>query len=216
MKKGLRIGIFSGCLLAVFTLAPHQAYAAACPNSTKYAQIIYNHQLLNQHVNGGTFSEASGVTGAAGIQISPSGITNAGNAILQRSIDLVFTTEECDCVAETAYAHVTVTVSGKCVNGVLDMQIHEVYEDTSAMVTCAPDDSCPDPYSQPYPGSTTDFSLKMNYVNGTKVVRSYTCPTCIGNYSWTLQFTNEPPPEDEFPPVSLVPILHLMLRQANK
>ena len=54
----------------------------------------------------------------------------------------------------------------------------------------------------------------MNYVDGATVVRPYTCENCSGTYSWRLQFTSEPPPQD-IPVAPLVPLLYLLLRQAK-
>ena len=187
--------------------------AASCPAGKRYATINYNHQLLNQYVAAGTYSQAFGLTGAVGIQISPAGIVNAGNNKLTRTIDLVYTTSDCDCLAETATSQVTVTVSGSCANGTLNLQINEVYPGSSALVTCTGDESCPI-YTQTYPGSTNSYTMNMNYVDGATITQPYQCPNCSGMYSWRLQFTSEPP--DDIQPVPLAPLLQLMLLQENK
>ena len=215
MKTKAVTGVLFFCCIWVLTFAVQQVYAAACPGSDRYALIYYNHQLLNQYVSTGTWSQAFGLTGPVGIKIGPSGITNAGNNMLNRTIDLVYTTSSCDCLSDTAKSLVTVTVTGSCANGVLDMQIHEVYPDSSALVTCTGDDSCPI-YTQPYPGTTTDFNLRMNYVDGYTDTQPYTCPNCSGTYSWRLEFTTEPPSPEDLILVPLVPLLHLLLRQANQ
>lgn len=188
--------------------------AAVCPGTDSYAMIYYNHQLLNQYVSRGTFSQTSGLTGPVGIKIGPSGIVNAGNNILNRTIDLVITSADCDCLAETAESQVTVTVTGTCADGTLHMQIQEVYPPSSALVTCTGDD-CPI-YTQPYPGSTNSFDMDMAYIDGNLITQPYDCPNCSGMYSWRLQFTSKPPPADDIQPVPLAPLLHLMLRRANQ
>jgi hypothetical protein len=214
----MRREVYIGTLffLGIFCLAGVSSVQAdPCPTGTRYAAIQYNHQLLNQYVAVGTFSQASGLSGLVGIQVSPSGIVNAGNNMLTRTIDLVYTTPDCDCLADTATSQVTVTITGTCSNGTLNMQVHEVYPESSALVTCTGDDNCPI-YTQTYPGSTNSYDLNMNYVDGTTIVQPYSCPDCSGTYSWRLQFTSEPPPEDDVQTVPLAPLLHLMLRQANQ
>ncbi|MFZ5799090.1 MAG: hypothetical protein ACOY3O_11765 [Thermodesulfobacteriota bacterium] len=214
MEKGLAACLIFACLAFFLTALTQPSFGATCPSSLQYAQITYNHQLLNQYVTTGTFSQASGVTGSVGIKITPAGIANAGSNYLQRTIDLVYTTSDCDCLSETAYFQVTVTVTGACVNGVLDMQISEVYPDSSALVTCTGGDSCPS-YTQLFPGSTTNFTLKMTYAEGTNVTQPYQCPSCSGIYSWTLHFQSGPP-EDDIPLAPIVPLLNLLLHEANR
>lgn len=205
--------LFFLCIFSHGTV--HNVEAVECPSSSSYAIIYYNHQLLNQYVTTGTWSQAFGLSGPVGIKISPTGIVNAGNNLLNRTIDLVYTTPDCDCLSDTAESQVTVTITGSCVNGTLKMNIQEVYPDSSALVTCTGDNSCP-VYTQPYPGTTTTFNLNMSYFNENTVLQPYTCPNCSGTYSWRLQFTDEPPPFDDINPVSIVPLLHLLLRQANQ
>ncbi len=199
------------CWFSVIT----EVQGAACPGSESYGLISYNHQLLNQYVTSGTYSQASGLTGAVGIQISPSGVINAGNTMVNRTIDLVYTTPDCDCLAESALSMVSVSITGTCSNGILNLQIQEVYPESSAAVTCTGDDSCPR-YIQTFPGSSNSFSLQMGYANGATVTRPYTCTHCSGIYSWRFQGTSEPPGADDIQPVRIVPLLHLLLHRANQ
>jgi hypothetical protein len=178
--------------------------ASECPTSSKYAIINYDHQLLNQTIGAHIVSEASGLTGQIGIQISAAGvIVNAGNNTINRTIELVYTTSKCDCLSDIARSRVKVTVTGTCTNGVLGMQLHEVYPTSSAIVTCTCDEGGGQ-YNQPYPGYTNSFNLKMNYVNGNRITVPYTRPDCSGTYSWHLQFTNKPPSPEIFPVVPLI------------
>jgi len=204
---GILFIVCSCCLMAV-----QNVKAAACPSTESYAMIYYNHQLLNSYVASGTYSQAFGLHGPVGIEISPSGIVTAGNNSLTRTIDLVYTTPNCDCLSDTAESIVTVTINGYCSNGVLYMEIHEVYPNSSALVTCTGDDDCPI-YTQPFPGTTNDFNMEIDYINGTTITQPYMCDNCSGTYSWRLQFTEEPPDPDDIDIVPLAPLLHLLLRQ---
>ena len=213
-KQILTSILFFLCIYCFGTV--HHVEAAVCPTSGSYAIIYYNHQLLNQTVGaGGTVSQASGLSGPVGIKISPAGIVNAGNNTLNRTINLVYTTSDCDCLSDTAESQVTVTVTGTCANGILNMQIIEVYPASSALVTCTCDDGGHQ-YTQPFIGYTNSHNFKMDYVNGNTITQPYTCPDCSGTYSYRLQFTDEPPPSDDLQPVSIVPLLHLLLHQANQ
>lgn len=189
-------------------------YSASCPSSVHYGAITYGHQLLNQTIASGTYSQASGVSGAVGIKVSSQGVSNAGNNKLNRTIDLVITTSQCDCLSETAASQVTVTISGSCAAGVLRLNFTEVYPDSSALVTCT-GDSCPI-YTQQFPGSTNTFSMDIPYVDGNLITRPYTCPNCSGLYSWRLNFLSEPPPPIDIQTVPIAPLLHLMLKQSNQ
>lgn len=190
------------------------AIGASCPSSSHYGAITYGHQLLNQTIASGTYSQASGVTGAVGIKISPQGVSNAGNNKLARTIDLVVTSSSCDCLSETATSLVTVTISGSCSNGILQLHFNEVYPDSSALVTCS-GDSCPI-YTQQFPGSTNAFNMNIPYVDGNLITRPYTCPNCSGLYSWRLNFLSEPPPPVDIHTVPIAPLLNLMLKQSNQ
>ncbi len=212
MSKQILTGIlFFLCIHSFGTV--QLGNAASCPNNESYGLIYYNHQLLNQTISpSGTYSQASDLSGPVGIEIGPTGVVNAGNNMLNRTINLVYTTSKCDCLSEKAESQVTVTVTGTCANGVLNMQLSEVYPNSSAVVTCTGDDSCP-VYTQQFPGSTNNFNMSMDYSDGNTVTQPYSCPNCYGTYSWRLQFSSEPPPPEEVPLAPLVPILHLMLRR---
>lgn len=202
--------------LAVCFLFLHKnAYSAACPSSVRYGAITYNHQLLNQTIASGTYSQASGVNGVVGIKVSSQGVSNAGNNSLRKTIDLVYTTPSCDCLSDTAESLVTVTVNGSCSNGVLRLNFIEVYPDSSALVTCTGGDSCPI-YTQQFIGSTNTFSMDIPYVDGQLITQPYTCPNCSGYYSWRLNFLSEPPPPIDIQTVPIAPLLHLMLKQENQ
>lgn len=206
---------FMALSLSVCSFLLHEiAYTAPCPSSVQYGAITYNHQLLNQTISSGTYSQASGVNGAVGIEISSQGVSNAGNNKLSRTIDLVYTTSSCDCLSETAESLVTVTVSGSCSNGVLLLHFTEVYPDSSALVTCS-GDSCPT-YTQQFPGSTNSFDMNIPYVDGQLITQPYTCPNCSGYYSWRLNFLSEPPPPVDIPVTPIAPLLPLMLKQKNQ
>jgi len=211
MNRHILTGIlFFLCICCLGTV--HHVEAAVCPTSSSYAIINYNHQRLHRTVGDtGSMSLAFGLSGPVGIKISPAGIVNAGNNTLNRTIDLVHITSKCDCLADTAESRVTVTVTGTCANGILNMQLHEVYPDSSALVTCTCDDGGGQ-YTQLYQGYTLSLNLKMDYVNGNTITQPYTCPDCSGTYSYRLQFTNEPPPSDALPLVPLAPLLYLLLR----
>ena len=210
MNKQVRTSILFFLCMYCFGIVYH-VEAAGCPTSSRYAVINYNHQLLNETIGAHIVSQASVLSGPVGIQISPAGIVNAGNNRLYRTIDLFYTTSKCDCLSDTAVSRVTVTVTGTCANGILNMQMHEVYPDSSALVTCTCDDGGGQ-YTQPYSGYTTSFNLKMDYVNGNTITQPYTCPDCSGTYSWRLQFTQKPPPSDALSVVPLITPLLLFSR----
>ncbi|WP_028580555.1 hypothetical protein [Desulfogranum japonicum] len=209
--------LFSMCLCPVLLLMSLPAscvQAASCPVKTSYAGILYNHRLFNTYISSGTYSQASTLTGTVGIQVSPSGVANAGYNKLNRTTELVLTTSSCDCRSEKAESTVSVTVAGSCSQGVLTMNITEVYPNSSAVVTCTGGDSCPT-YTQTFPGATVNHTLVMNYVDGTVVIKPYTCSNCSGNYSWTLNFTSGPQEDPVIPLRSIVPPLELLLLQKN-
>ena len=196
MKSKVIAGFFIFfCILS--SAAVQGVNAASCPSTDKYAMLNYNHQLLNQTE---TFSEASRVLGFVGLKIGPSGITNAGNNILQRTVEVQFD-PTCSSRGES---DVTVTVSGSCANGVLNMRIQEVYPEItlSGCLTFV------------VPETSTDFILKMDYADGNTEVQPYTCPNCSGTYSWRLQFT-EGPPSESLPLAPLVPMLHLLQKKTR-
>lgn len=207
MNKQRLTGFFF--LLSIYCIGTaYHVEAAGCPTSSKYAIINYNHQLLNQTVGAHIVSKASGLTGPVGILISIAGkIVNAGNNTIDRTIELAYTTSKCDCLSDTAKSRVKVTVTGTCTNGILNMRIHEMYPDSSATVTCTCDEGGGQ-YTQPYPGYTSNFNLRMDYVNGNTITQPYTCPDCSGTYSWLLQFTNKPPSPDA---LSIVPFFSPLL-----
>jgi len=167
--------------------------AATCPSSDRYALLNYDHNLLNQF---GEFSQASRVLGFVGIQIGPSGIVNSGNNVLQRIVEMEVESE-CSSKGES---DVTVTITGECVQGVLNMRIQETYSEITLSGSCGTG------YVE---ASNTDFQLEMEYTNNTTKTAPYVGATGSGTYSWQLQFTDEPPPAEALP---LAPILHLLRR----
>jgi len=215
MKKNATALFIFCCIWS--TAAVHHVQAAACPTSDRYAMVNYNHNLLNRTASPvSTFSQGSSLLGPVGIEIGPAGITNAGNNVVQRTMEVLITDPDCDCHA-TGESNVTVSVQGSCVNGVLNMRMREIYPSMTATGTCVcPDEDPPEkPFSIPIPGTTTDHVLTMNYVDGATVVQPYTCDNCSGSYSWRLQFTSEPPPPQEIPLTPLVPLLYLLLQQVE-
>lgn len=206
MNKKILISIsFFLCIYCLGII--HHVEAASCPNNSSYAIIYYGHNTHYTVYSPYYYHQAFTLSGPVGIKISPSGIVNAGNNKLRRTIDLFYTTKDCDCLAETAESEVTVTVTGTCSNGILNMQLHEVYPDSSAPCTC----TCPDgggTYTQIYPGTSSNYNLKMDYSDGTTVTGPPICPNCSGTYSWRLQFTNKPPPSDF---INIVPLIHPLL-----
>ena len=207
MNKRILTSILFFLCIYCFGTVPH-VEAAVCPTSTRYAVINYDHWRVHQVDSGtNTVRKSVALYGPVGIKISPAGIVNAGNKTLNRRIDHFSASSSCFCLADLAQSRVTVTVSGACTDGILNMQIHEVYPDSSALVSCACDTG-DGQYTQLYPGYTLSFPLIMDYVNGNTIKEPYTCPGCSGTYSYHLQFVNKPPPIDH---LVLVPLIFPLL-----
>ncbi len=193
--KMVTAAIFFVCIFS--SISAHRANAATCPASDRYALLNYDHNLLNQE---GEFSLASRVLGFVGIQIGPSGIVNSGNNVLQRMVEM-----EVESVCSSkGESDVTVTITGECVQGVLNMRIQEIYPEIILSGSCGT--------GPPVEASNTDFQLEMEYINNTTKTAPYVGAAGSGTYSWQLQFTDEPPPAEALP---LAPILHLLQKKVR-
>jgi len=96
MKKNATALFIFCCIWS--TAAVHHVQAAACPTSDRYAMVNYNHNLLNRTASPvSTFSQGSSLLGPVGIEIGPAGITNAGNNVVQRTMEVLITDPDCDC-----------------------------------------------------------------------------------------------------------------------
>ena len=190
--KPLSVALITFSALSFFT---KPAIANNCPTAPQDAAITYNHNLYNQY---GTFIQTSIVTGKVGIEVGPYGIFGNANNILTRTINSYYTTTLCSCRAEEAVSRVIFSAGGFCSDGLLSIDITEVYENSEALMICTGDDSCSS-YTQYYPGTTVNHTLLIPFEEDALVEEPYQGMGGSGIYSWRLNFGAAPPPPPDAP-----------------